>query len=74
MFNRVSYIKKISVSSELDPNHAAKTPRALKTERTVHRATFNPSKANPGETLYITVPRLDHMLFLFQDLLLFVLI
>ena len=60
MFNRVSYNKKMSVSSELDPNHAAKTPRALKAERTVHRATFNPSKANPGETLYVTVPRLDH--------------
>ena len=55
----------MSVSSELDPNHAAKTPRALKAKRTVDRATFNPSKTNPGETLYVTVPRLDHNVVLF---------
>ena len=37
----------------------------MKAERTVHRATFNPSKANPGETLYVTVPPLDHKFVLF---------
>ena len=37
----------------------------MKAERTVHRATCNPSKANPGETLYVTVPPLDHKFVLF---------
>ena len=50
----------MSLSLDLDPNHATKTPRALKAERTTHRVTFNPSKASPGETLYITIPRLDN--------------
>lgn len=49
----------MSLSVQLDPNRAVKTPRALKAERTRHRVTFNPSKASPGETLYVAVPKLD---------------
>ena len=35
-----------------------KTSNALKADRTVHRITFNPNKASPGETLRIPVPKL----------------
>ena len=31
----------------------------MKAERTVKRITFNPSEANPGETLYVSVPKLS---------------
>ena len=31
----------------------------MKAERTVKRITFNPSAANPGETLYVSVPKLS---------------
>jgi len=31
----------------------------LKAEKTLHRVTFNPSTANPGETLYIHIPKLS---------------
>ena len=37
---------------------ARKTLGAMKAERTVKRITFNPSEANPGETLYVHVPKL----------------
>ena len=30
----------------------------MKAERTVKRITFNPSEANRGETLYVSVPKL----------------
>ena len=30
----------------------------MKAERTVKRITFNPTEANPGETLYVSVPKL----------------
>ena len=31
----------------------------MRAERTVKRITFNPSEANPGETLYVSVPKLS---------------
>ena len=40
------------------PSHIEKTLGAMKAERTVKRITFNPSEANPGETLYVRVPKL----------------
>ena len=49
----------MSVSKKLDTNNSVKTPRALKAERTKHRVTFNTTKASPGETLYLSIPRLD---------------
>ena len=43
------------------PSHSEKTLGTMKAERTVKRITFNPSEANPGETLYVSVPKLsDH--------------
>ena len=49
----------MSLSLNLDPNHAAKTPRALKAERTTHNVTFNPSKASPRLNSNVGVPRLN---------------
>ena len=49
----------MSVSDHISPSFALKTPRGLKADRFWQRTTFNPSKASPGETLYITVPKLD---------------
>ena len=43
----------LSISS-----HSEKVLGAMKAERTVKRITFNPSEANPGETLYVSVPKL----------------
>ena len=38
--------------------------KAMKAERTLHRTTFTPSSAKPGETIYIDVPRLqENMVF-----------
>ena len=47
-----------NVQYNRDPAHYEKTLDALKAERTVKRITFNPSEANPSETLYAYVPRL----------------
>ena len=41
------------------PSHSEKVLNAMKAERTVKRITFKPSVANPGETLYVYVPKLD---------------
>ena len=48
----------MAVSPSLLPSHSEKTLGAMKAERTVKRITFNPSEANPGETLYVSVPKL----------------
>ena len=40
------------------PSHSEKVLGAMKAERTVKRITFNPTEANPGETLYVSVPKL----------------
>ena len=47
------------VSNYLHPSHKEKTLNAMKAPRTVKRITFNPSEANPGETLYVHVPKLN---------------
>ena len=39
------------VSYDLLPSHNEKRLNAMKAPRTVKRITFNPSEANPGETL-----------------------
>ena len=49
----------MAVPPNLLPSHSEKTLGAMKAERTVKRITFNPSEANPGETLYISVPKLS---------------
>jgi len=48
-----------SISEILDVNRQYKQPFGLKADRTVHRVTFNPSTANPGETLYVHIPKLS---------------
>ena len=49
----------MAVQPNLFPSHSEKTLGAMKAERTVKRITFNPSEANPGETLYVSVPKLS---------------
>jgi len=54
----------MSVADFLDGNREKIKPFALKAERTLHRITFNPSSANPGETLYVHLPKLsENMVF-----------
>ena len=49
----------MAVPLNLLPSHSEKTLGAMKAERTVKRITFNPSEAKPGETLYVSVPKLS---------------
>ena len=49
----------MTTSEIINPNFEEKISNALKADRTVHRATFNPNKASPGETLFIPVPKLN---------------
>ena len=42
-----------------DLQRIKKTFGAMKAKRIVNRITFNPSEANPGETLYVAVPKLS---------------
>ena len=49
----------MAVPPSLLPSHSEKVLGAMKAERTVKRITFNPSEANPGETLYVSVPKLS---------------
>ena len=49
----------MSVSETLDPTYSKKTYGGLKAIRAVKRITFNPSEANPGETLNVNVPKLN---------------
>jgi len=54
----------MSVAEFLDVNREGRKTFALKAERTLHRITFNPSSANPGETLYVHLPKLsENMVF-----------
>ena len=46
------------VPPSLQPSHMEKVLGAIKAERTVKRITFNPTSANPGGTLYVSVPKL----------------
>ena len=48
----------MAVPPSLLPSHSEKVLGAMRAERTVRRITFNPSEANPGETLYVSVPKL----------------
>ena len=49
----------MSVPDNLRSTHSVKTKNAMKAPRSVKRITFNPSEANPGETLYVNVPKLN---------------
>ena len=48
----------MAVPPSLLPSHSEKVLNAMKAERTVKRITFNPTEANPGETLYVSMPKL----------------
>ena len=48
----------MAVPQSLLLSHSEKVLGAMKAERTVKRITFNPTEANPGETLYVSVPKL----------------
>ena len=48
-----------TISERIDPNRMPKEPFGLKAETTLHRTTFTPSSANPGETLYVNIPKLS---------------
>ena len=47
------------VQENLRPTRSEKTLGALKAERAVKRITFERTEANPGETLYVWVPKLN---------------
>lgn len=50
----------MEVSEKNNPSYKKKkTSNGLKADRTVYRVTFNPNKASPGETLNISVPKID---------------
>ena len=49
----------IAISEKIDPNRISKQPFGLKAESTLQRITFTPSSANPGETLYVNIPKLS---------------
>ena len=49
----------MSVQDDLQPEKRKKILRAMKAPRAVKRITFNPSEANPSETLYVHVPKLN---------------
>ena len=48
-----------TISEKIDPNRMSKQPFGLKAESTLHRTTFTPSSANPGEVLYVNIPKLS---------------
>ena len=51
-----------TVSEKINPNRIPIEPLGLKAESTLNRITLNPSSANPGETLYINIPKLSENL------------
>lgn len=49
----------VTVSEKLDPNRYPKRPFGLKSKYSINRVTHTPSSANPGEKLYINIPKLS---------------
>ena len=48
----------MAVEPHLQPTHFDAIFNSMEAERTVTRIAFNPSTANPGDVLYVTVPKL----------------
>ena len=48
----------IELSETLDPSRIPRKAFGLKAESSLNRITLNPSSANPGETLYVNIPKL----------------
>ena len=57
------------ISKKLDPKEEPRALMAAKGNRVTHRLTFNPSSANPKETLYVDIPRLPDDTVLVPDTL-----
>jgi len=49
----------MSVPENLRATYSKKTLRAMQAERAVKRITFSRTEANPGDTLYVSVPKLN---------------
>ena len=49
----------MALQANILPSHSVKALGAMKAERTVKRITFNPTEANPGNRLYVSVPKLN---------------
>ena len=49
----------MAMQANLLPSHSVKTLGAMKAERTIKRIKFNPTKCNPGNRLYVSVPKLN---------------
>ena len=49
----------MAVQENLRPTYSEKILRAMQAERTVKRITFDRTEASPGETLYVSVPKLN---------------
>ena len=49
----------MAVQENLRPTHYEKTLQAMKAERTVKRIIFDRNEAKPGETLYVSVSKLN---------------
>ena len=57
----------MSVEQHLLPTHSEATFNSMQTEQTVTRIAFNPSTANPGDVLYVTVPKLAQDVVIVPD-------
>ena len=49
----------MEVPENLRPTYHEKTLRSLRAKRAVKRITFDRTEASPGETLYVSVPKLN---------------
>ena len=58
-----------AVEPHLLPTYSEATFNALQAERTVTRMVINPSTANPGDVLYVMVPKLDQDVVMVPGLL-----
>ena len=47
-----------TISETLDPNRTPREEKGLEAKTTLYRISFTPSSTNPGETLYIHIPKL----------------
>ncbi|PFX14804.1 hypothetical protein AWC38_SpisGene21013 [Stylophora pistillata] len=50
----------MEVSERIGPSFENKMSNALKADRVIHKVTFNPNSASPGEVLRVPVPKLDN--------------
>ena len=57
----------MSIEQHLLPTHSEATFNAMQAERTVTCIAFNPSTANPGDVLYVTVPKLAQDVVIVPD-------